>query len=325
MTKFAQWKVDFLKSWFEDFLSPAAEQFAYFIQACENAIECHEHVEDGGPGSGTGDAAPLTLREWIPDGLMYNLWAFRRLLTVSPQEGSHFTEKTWLGGEGEVLTVPTACDRRFLYVGLETEPARVVKLGLDAGVPLPTTLQVYGTWEGYQGENYCRALTRDEDFLYAAVQHVSARVIKIDRVSLERVSYYIGPNEEQNCQALVEDGKFVYAGMATTPARVRKIRKRNMTYCECWIGAEGEDACYALDIADRRLFVGLSTIPARVVRLFRDDMVTDQVWIARSGLALHRPLDLPRSGAQNGPPVHGNRSRLDGAAHARLRQRPGCY
>ena len=74
MTKFYQWKVDVLKDWFEDYKSPSSEQFAWFIKACQDAIECHEHAPGGGPGSGTGDAAPLTLPSWIPDSLLYNLW-----------------------------------------------------------------------------------------------------------------------------------------------------------------------------------------------------------------------------------------------------------
>ncbi|MBC8445631.1 MAG: hypothetical protein H8D74_00380, partial [Chloroflexi bacterium] len=38
-----QWKVDALKSWFENYQSPTAEQFIWFINQCADGIECHEH------------------------------------------------------------------------------------------------------------------------------------------------------------------------------------------------------------------------------------------------------------------------------------------
>ncbi len=215
MSKFDDVTTYILKAWFQDYLSPTDEQFASFIKACEEGIECHEHVAGGGPGSGTGNAAPVTLPNWIPDGLLYNLWAFRRLLTVSPPVGANFVPSTWVGGAGETLTTPTAGDRQYLYVGLDTEPASVLKLRRD-------TLRHVATWTAREGENNCQALVLHEGLLYAAVQHATARVIKISPQSMERVDYWIGAGEDQNCVTLVTEGKFVYAGMATSTWSGRK-------------------------------------------------------------------------------------------------------
>jgi hypothetical protein len=274
--QFMQWRVDIFKSWFGNYQSPTAEQFVFFINQCADAIECHKHLGSGGPGSGTGHAGPIAPPEWITDEFLYNLWAFRRRLTVEPPVGANFIPTTWQGGEGELLTTPTACDRNHIYVGLETSPAQVLKLRRD-------TLRHVGTWTAREGENTCRALILHNGFLYAAVQHSSMRVIKISPAAMERIDYCLGTPEDQNCVALAAEGKFLYAGQATSPARVRRIRASNMTREEAWEGESGENVCSSVIMAFNCLFAGLATAPAKVVRIYRSNMNTDEIWTGDTG------------------------------------------
>lgn len=59
MAKVSDVRVDELEAQFQTGKRPPQESYWDIFKAIQEAAQEHEHVPDGGPGSGTGDACPV--------------------------------------------------------------------------------------------------------------------------------------------------------------------------------------------------------------------------------------------------------------------------
>ena len=78
----------------------------------------------------------------------------------------------WTGEAGEEWCCLTQ-DADYVYAGLETSPAKVIKIA-------KSTMTTSATWTGEAGDEYCSGLTQDADYVYAGIGTSPAKVIKID-------------------------------------------------------------------------------------------------------------------------------------------------
>jgi hypothetical protein len=66
----------------------------------------------------------------------------------------------WNGAAGQGDCRAIVSDGTYIYAGLNTSPAQVVKID-------PTTMETVLTWTGASGQNQCYALDFDGTYLYA--------------------------------------------------------------------------------------------------------------------------------------------------------------
>ena len=78
----------------------------------------------------------------------------------------------WTGGIGEDNCLALTQDTDYVYAGLETAPALVIKIA-------KATMTTSAAWTGGIGENLCFALTQDTDYVYAGLVTTPALLFKI--------------------------------------------------------------------------------------------------------------------------------------------------
>jgi len=155
----------------------------------------------------------------VRDGHLYNINALKRLLATQPHKALEILKKVWTGATGENYCRALTFDGTYIYAGLDTSPARVIKIN-------PNTMTAVSLWYGGSGEGYCYALTFDGTYIYAGLNTSPARVIKINPNTMAKVSSWTGATGENYCRALTFDGTYIYAGLNTSPAMViRKIMR----------------------------------------------------------------------------------------------------
>ncbi|GAI78591.1 unnamed protein product [marine sediment metagenome] len=73
--------------------------------------------------------------------------------------------------------------------------------------------------------NNCPSLTQDADYVYAGLEPIPAKVIKIDKSTMTTSAAWTGEAGDEYCPGLTQDADYVYAGIGTIPAKVIKIDK----------------------------------------------------------------------------------------------------
>ena len=266
---------------------PDEEDFAAWIQAIQDGIEWHEHVPGGGPGSGTGDAAPVTpdlgADDIVPDTVVDNLDTWRKLLASRPYIAREAAPLMWEGTNRQGQTWSITTDDEFVYVGLLGHPAMVVKID-------PSTMETVNSWTGEEGQGHCRALLFDGTYLYAALYTSPAQVVKINPSAMATVNSWTGEDGQDNCQALTFDGFYLYAGLDTDPASAVQINANTMVATDVWETAPGWQGCTSLTWDGLFLYAGLDTDPAKVVKIDTGNMETVEVWVGDAAMRYVRAL-----------------------------------
>lgn len=152
-------------------------------------------------------------------------------------------------------------DGRYIYVGLDTQPVKIVKI-------LPSDMSVVETCTLQVGENQCRAITYDGTYIYVGLGLSVAKIVKIEPVTMTRVSSLSLSSGENDCRALVFDGTYLYAGLYTTPAQIVKINPVDMTKVgSALVLDSGENKCLSMTFDGNYIYVGLEVSPGKVVKV----------------------------------------------------------
>ena len=69
------------------------------------------------------------------------------------------TEAEWVGGGGQDSVYALATDGTYVYAGLSTDPAQVVRIAIE-------TMGTSAIWTGEEGEGECQALAFDGQYQY---------------------------------------------------------------------------------------------------------------------------------------------------------------
>ena len=155
----------------------------------------------------------------VRDGHLYNFLAWKRLLATQPYKALEILKKVFTAQSGENNCYALTFDGTYIYAGIATSPAKVIKIN-------PSTMARVSSWTGQTGEDYCFALTFDGTYIYAGLYTSPAKVIKINPSTMATVSSWTGQTGEDYCVSLTFDGTYIYAGIATSPAKViRKIMR----------------------------------------------------------------------------------------------------
>jgi hypothetical protein len=81
------------------------------------------------------------------------------------------TVAVWTGETGENYGNGLTFDGTYIYAGLGTLPAKVVKIN-------PSTMTTVAVWTGETGEEECYSLTFDGTYIYAGLHTSPAKVIR---------------------------------------------------------------------------------------------------------------------------------------------------
>jgi len=170
------------------------------------------------------------------------------------------TASIWTGAAGQTnaRSLVRGTGGYALFVGLNTTPAQVVKIGASF-----TTL---GTWTGAGGQNEAIALTWDyvNTRLVVGLNTTPAQVVKVDPSGavMATVLTWTGATGQDECQALAFDGLRYYAGLGTSPAQIIKINLTTMTTLLGYEAPTGMNNCLSL-ITDGlgSLYVGTFGLP----------------------------------------------------------------
>ena len=121
----------------------------------------------------TGKAVKLRVTARIIRELqqLYGFDNWKRLLATRPDEALKILKKVWTGATGEDNCFTLTFDGAYIYIGLNTSPAKVIKIN-------PDTMATVSTWTGATGEDSCLALTFDGTYIYAGFYISPAKVIR---------------------------------------------------------------------------------------------------------------------------------------------------
>ena len=150
-------------------------------------------------------------------------------------------------------------DGTYLYVGLRTSPAKIVKIDLSDFTCVTTINLGAGTANVH-------ALVSDGEYLYAGLSLTPGKVVKIRLVDLEIVDT-ITLTGSQLCHSLFCDGSYLYAGTGDSPANIYKIDLLTFTIDANLTLNAGEDACYAIISDGSHLYATCYTNPGQIVKI----------------------------------------------------------
>lgn len=71
-------------------------------------------------------------------------------------------------------------DPTYIYAGLYTTPAQVIKID-------PQDMATLATWQGDEGQDLCCALTFDGQYIYAGLRTIPGQVVQIDPATMTTV------------------------------------------------------------------------------------------------------------------------------------------
>jgi len=127
--------------------------------------------------------------------------------------GSLELDKTLTFAIGEDKTNVLFSDGSYLYAGLDTSPAKIVKVDLS-------DFTIVSTLTFAAGENRCYGLFSDGSYLYAGLDTSPAKIVKVDLSDFTIVSTLTFAAGEAYTTSLFSDGTYLYAGTWTSPGKV---------------------------------------------------------------------------------------------------------
>lgn len=229
----------------------------------------------------------------------------------------HFADVTFAaGGAGEDYCEALTFDGTYIWAGLWTEPAKILKINpfdnsytvitCAAGENKCTSLTFDGThvWAGLSpdapakilkinpvnnsytvitagvGQWYCRSLTFDGTYVWAGITNDPATVLKINPADNSFVSVTEDVGESVAIYAMTFDGTYVYAGLNLSPFKILKIDPSDNSIVVI-TGAAGENKCDALTFDGTYVWAGLCTDPAKILKI----NPTDNSYIVIEGTA----------------------------------------
>ncbi len=143
-------------------------------------------------------------------------------------QGSLDINKTLTLAAGENNPGDIFSDGTYLYVGLQTNPGKVVKIDLKTFTSVSTlTFDV--------GETSVKSLVSDGTYLYAGLDTSAAggttagKVVRINLNNFTKKDTLTFDAGEDNVSSLFLDGTYLYAGLQTTPAKVVRVNINTFT------------------------------------------------------------------------------------------------
>lgn len=197
-------------------------------------------------------------------------------------------------------------DDEYVYIGLDTSPAKIIRIDrgdfsraetktLAVGedkiaslvnddnyiyVGLKTTpgkivrlsksdFVTTRTIALDSGQNIVSSLTQDEDYLYIGLGTGSAQIIRLDKSNLTTSVLSLQASANRVI-SLINDSENVYAVLDTSPTQIVKVNKQNQSLARGSLTV-GEDSAYGVTQDESFLYLFLSTRPARMVRVSKQD------------------------------------------------------
>ena len=164
--------------------------------------------------------------------------------------GALALNKTLALASGENICTTLFSDGTYLYVGLGTSPAKIVKIDLS-------DFTIVSTLTLNSGENICNCLISDGTYLYAGLGTSPAKIVKIDLSDFTRVSSLTLNIGENICTDLVSDGTYLYAAQYVFPGKITKIYLSDFTIVSTLDLTAGEGLCTHLLFDGSFLYIGL--------------------------------------------------------------------
>lgn len=117
------------------------------------------------------------------------------------------------------------------------------------------------------GESNTNAIFSDGTYLYAGLETIPGKIVKVDLATFTKHSTLTLDSGENNIYAFVSDGTYLYVGLTTTPGKIVKINLADFTKNSTLTLDAGENIVYDLATDGTYLYAGLATTPAKVVKI----------------------------------------------------------
>lgn len=197
------------------------------------------------------DIAKYVLK--IPDIPDYQNFVKNRL--------GHLADTTIILAAGEITLRSIIFDGTFLWVGLGTSPAKILKLN-----PSDNT---YTVINAKAEQDDCKALAFDSRnlFIWAGLGTSPAIILKINsstNIIESAITAGIGQND---IRSLVHDGTYVWAGLNTSPAIFLKINPLTDSIDSVITAADTDNQCRGLAFDGIFIWAGLNTTPAKILKI----------------------------------------------------------
>ncbi|MCK5601499.1 hypothetical protein KAR91_06515 [Candidatus Pacearchaeota archaeon] len=192
----------------------------------------------------------LQLRDQGAPGLMHLYGVFEQNKTL-----------TFDSGENQSRAVVS--DGAYLFVGLDTNPGKIIKVDLS-------DFTNQATLKLNVGESFIYSLVLDNEYLYAGLQSSELVKIKLDSFTRDSVISTSGV-----VNSLSSDGTSLYACTSQSPAKIDKIDINTFTLSSTLTLNAGENIILSSCVDDSYLYVGTLTAPGIIVKIKLDSFTRD--------------------------------------------------
>ena len=162
---------------------------------------------------------------------------------------------------GDNYIVSSFSDGTFLYVGLNTQPGKIVKIDL-------ATFTIHSTLTLASGEDNVTSLISDGTNIYAGLNTTPGAVVKIELASFTKVSTLVFGVGENSISTLASDGTFLYAGLDIgLGGMVVKIDLLNFTQISTLLIGGANPSIKSSFYDGKYLYIGIDTTPGKLIQI----------------------------------------------------------
>jgi hypothetical protein len=151
-------------------------------------------------------------------------------------------------------------DGTYAYVGLNTNPGKIVKIVLS-------DMSIAATLELAAGENSVRALVLTGGYLYAGLYTTAGMVVKINPTTMAAVSTLTLNVNEDAILSLATDDTVLMVGCDTNPARIVEVSLATFTRSSAVVLNVGETSAASMQYVAGSFFVGTLVGPSQIVQV----------------------------------------------------------
>ena len=155
-------------------------------------------------------------------------------------------------------------DDQYIYIGLDTSPAKIIRIDKNDFSRAETKTLA-------NGENKVTSLVSDDKYVYVGLNTAPGRIVRLSKNDFVTTRTILLDSGQNNVSQLTQDDQYIYIGLGTSPARIIRLDKDNLAFQALSLEAS-ENRVVDLVNDHQSIYVALDTSPTEVVKINKQNL-----------------------------------------------------
>lgn len=150
-------------------------------------------------------------------------------------------------------------DDEYVYIGLDTSPAKVIRIDQNDFSQAETkTLAI--------GEDKVTSLVNDDKYIYVGLNTAPGKIVRLSKSDFVTTRTIILESGQNNINSLIQDDDYIYVGLNTSPAQIIWLNKEDLSISSLSLEATGNRVVSLVNDHDY-LYAILDTSPTQIIKI----------------------------------------------------------